>query len=671
MATAMKKLPNLKICVENTDDLSESEDEIVVEDEDDLREDGEIDDSTDESGDEVQFSVSIRDAPSGTKSMFRGEKKYENRSGDFVTGFDITSKEYQERKAKRAKRFGIEHEVAAVSQEDLNSLYESLGITEESMSKGERGIRPEAIHIRGVENMSTQDVFAYFTEYAPGNIEWIDDSSCNVVWLDPMTAARAMINMSRSYLQQWKKEEKPGEDVLSKPVQAVDNDDDDLNLMTDDEEKENKATSKSSIEPVIDAETGEVRPEDIRARLGGDAMETNQDTPTKEPNESELSDYTSNDEDDDSDVVKRRRKKLLPSPEKDMQPVADAHTDEPVPRLSKPEETSDEVDLKPPGKWRAGLKSHPKANNLFLRFASKADRKMPGAERRSKYYQKHGNPNYKGMVGLISDSRKRKLRTEDRRKQSHEAREAISKAKAKEDEPKEVRPAFPKSDWLYNVAEELYDDQRLIDLDAPKIDQEKLRQESLRQEKEETMRLRMDEIQQRKRQRSPDRPALRMDDPKIHRRGLPKPTFLEEEEEDSDSSSGSSSSSSSSSSSDSDSTDVRVPVLPVIDGESSEEEDLSLLIPAKKRMTMKMYADEEEKKLTKPSYKSGATKGNDARARIQNLKRERELQSRESETTRSSANDLRRKLEGRRKNTSNRFKDYPSLVVEVFDGDDD
>jgi hypothetical protein len=71
MATAMRKLPNLKICVENTDDLSESEDEIVVEEEDDLREEGEIDDSTDESGDDVQFSVSIRDAPSGTKSMFR------------------------------------------------------------------------------------------------------------------------------------------------------------------------------------------------------------------------------------------------------------------------------------------------------------------------------------------------------------------------------------------------------------------------------------------------------------------------------------------------------------------------------------------------------------------------------------------------------------------------
>jgi hypothetical protein len=45
--------------------------------------------------------------------------------------------------------------------------------------------------------------------------------------------------------------------------------------------------------------------------------------------------------------------------------------------------------------------------------------------------------------------------------------------------------------------------------------------------------------------------------------------------------------------------DLRVPILPIRHGESSEEEDLSYLIPAKKKMTMKMYADEEEEKLTK------------------------------------------------------------------------
>lgn len=38
--------------------------------------------------------------------------------------------------------------------------------------------RLDAILIHGVDNMSTKDVFAYFGDFAPGSVEWIDDSSC-------------------------------------------------------------------------------------------------------------------------------------------------------------------------------------------------------------------------------------------------------------------------------------------------------------------------------------------------------------------------------------------------------------------------------------------------------------------------------------------------------------
>lgn len=38
--------------------------------------------------------------------------------------------------------------------------------------------RFEAIHLRGTEEMSTQDVFDYFKGYAPTSIEWINDYSC-------------------------------------------------------------------------------------------------------------------------------------------------------------------------------------------------------------------------------------------------------------------------------------------------------------------------------------------------------------------------------------------------------------------------------------------------------------------------------------------------------------
>lgn len=38
--------------------------------------------------------------------------------------------------------------------------------------------RLDAILIHGVDDMSTKDVFAYFNDFAPGSVEWIDDSSC-------------------------------------------------------------------------------------------------------------------------------------------------------------------------------------------------------------------------------------------------------------------------------------------------------------------------------------------------------------------------------------------------------------------------------------------------------------------------------------------------------------
>ena len=39
-------------------------------------------------------------------------------------------------------------------------------------------VRLNAVHILGVNEMSTKDVFDYFAEFAPTAVEWIDDSSC-------------------------------------------------------------------------------------------------------------------------------------------------------------------------------------------------------------------------------------------------------------------------------------------------------------------------------------------------------------------------------------------------------------------------------------------------------------------------------------------------------------
>ncbi|KAM5181449.1 nuclear cap-binding protein subunit 3 isoform 2-T2 [Mantella aurantiaca] len=115
-------------------------------------------------------------------------RRYENKAGTFITGIDVTSKEAIEKKEQRAKRF---HFHAEVSDNQRNVV-----VDREMMRKALPKARLETLHVSGVDDMSTEDIFAFFKQYPPGYIEWLDDTSCNVVWLDEVTAARALLNMS-------------------------------------------------------------------------------------------------------------------------------------------------------------------------------------------------------------------------------------------------------------------------------------------------------------------------------------------------------------------------------------------------------------------------------------------------------------------------------------------
>uniref|UniRef100_A0A2K5C898 Nuclear cap-binding protein subunit 3 n=1 Tax=Aotus nancymaae TaxID=37293 RepID=A0A2K5C898_AOTNA len=62
-------------------------------------------------------------------------------------------------------------------------------------------------------DQNTQDVFSCFKEYLrPAYIEWLDDTSCNVVWLDETTATRALINMNSLDASENKSSEKSKKD---------------------------------------------------------------------------------------------------------------------------------------------------------------------------------------------------------------------------------------------------------------------------------------------------------------------------------------------------------------------------------------------------------------------------------------------------------------------------
>ena len=52
----------------------------------------------------------------------------------------------------------------------------SLGVSADSEET-----RFDAIHIRGVNDLSTERVFDYFREFGPTAIEWIDDATCKLI----------------------------------------------------------------------------------------------------------------------------------------------------------------------------------------------------------------------------------------------------------------------------------------------------------------------------------------------------------------------------------------------------------------------------------------------------------------------------------------------------------
>ncbi|KAI7821165.1 hypothetical protein BC939DRAFT_455977 [Gamsiella multidivaricata] len=137
----------------------------------------------------------------GSRDGF-AQHKYASKHGGFVTGFDPLSKAEQAKKASRAQRFG------AVPQSEIANRDETMDEQGTSMDIDEREwvrpdnlpmtpprtstIRLEAVHLYGTDEMSTKDVLKYFEAYGPSHVEWIDDSSCNIIFPDQFSAKRAL-----------------------------------------------------------------------------------------------------------------------------------------------------------------------------------------------------------------------------------------------------------------------------------------------------------------------------------------------------------------------------------------------------------------------------------------------------------------------------------------------
>lgn len=263
--------------------------------------------------DETEFRVNLNRIPPTLQNTTLSDKVYLNES----VQHESTTPE----------------DLDTISAEDMSSLYTSLDLNPESFMTEEQSskivdivdttsttkaeFRKEALHLFGVDELSTQEVFDYFAEFKAFAVEWINDSSCNVVWRDPMHAANALLGLSVNY--NGVREESHG-------------------LLRNEKDGE-------LAEEVEELENGELVDED------GELENT-------------------------SKFAKR---------------------------------------LPPPGcRWRKGVKSI-KNHQIFMRFVRKTDKKIKGAESKSKYYVKYGNPNYGNMRGLLSNSMRSKLKNRQQR----------------------------------------------------------------------------------------------------------------------------------------------------------------------------------------------------------------------------------------------------------------
>jgi len=147
--------------------------------------------------------------------------RLEKSSTGFTTGVDIFSAEEQAKIAARAAKFGSstpsaagyqaldkDAQVAALEERakkfDLPFEYDPTGLSHRNLHEEKKEVgrgterRPDTVYLYGVDNMSTRDCKNYFTRFIPKYVEWLNDSSCNVVFADAATAKRAIAHLGKA-----------------------------------------------------------------------------------------------------------------------------------------------------------------------------------------------------------------------------------------------------------------------------------------------------------------------------------------------------------------------------------------------------------------------------------------------------------------------------------------
>ncbi|VDL61100.1 unnamed protein product [Hymenolepis diminuta] len=195
-----------------------------------------------------------------------------------------------------------------VTEANAKSIFTRLGFPDGRDTMISEGYRMDTLHIWGTHDLSTNDILKWLEDYNPKGVEWIDDSSCNVLLNDENTVLR----------------------ILNKLAEPFD-----------------RRIALAAMAAIV----------------------------------------STMDEGDQNEIS------LLPESTKDL-PLGGST-----------------FNLMPPnGRWFKSISSPERAFCIYFRIAHKGDVKLPGAERRSNYYRRYGNPNYGGAVGLLSRSYRRRVK---------------------------------------------------------------------------------------------------------------------------------------------------------------------------------------------------------------------------------------------------------------------
>ncbi|VDO07574.1 unnamed protein product [Rodentolepis nana] len=195
-----------------------------------------------------------------------------------------------------------------VTESNVKSIFAHLGFPSGRDAMISEGYRMDVLHIWGTHDLSTNDILKWLDDYNPKGVEWIDDSSCNVLLNDENTVLRILNKLSEPFDQR---------------------------------------IALAAMAAIVSTMDGE-------------------------------------------------QNKFSPMPKETSAHLLGGSADNLMP---------------PNGRWFKSISCPERAFCIYFRIAHKGDVKLPGAERRSNYYRRYGNPNYGGAIGLLSRSYRRRVKT--------------------------------------------------------------------------------------------------------------------------------------------------------------------------------------------------------------------------------------------------------------------